>query len=220
MHFINSDLTYIWLSQNKLSRWVHGNHGNLDCYQKTLINQRFFLALEHLSTHISSIMACESFFLINEVWYFNSVTLSLHFGIRSLDMWENIIPISILSKGLKWVQWKKSECFWLTGHNDCSRWFASKYLSTFSGFAIITLFLKMLNFSEIVCMKWWKFKEIAKERKITKNPWKTHKLLDSGFLLHFSILKFDGTLCLSSILQKDGTEIVFKGFYYVKRFRV
>jgi hypothetical protein len=105
------------MTQSKINwadGYIHDNHGNLDCYQKTLINQRFFWPWS-ISTHIS-IMACKKlFFLINEVWYFHSVTLSLHFGIWSLDMlWETEFQFSILSKGIKWSSKRKWVLFdWL-----------------------------------------------------------------------------------------------------------
>jgi hypothetical protein len=44
---------------------------------------------------------------------------------------------------------------------------ASKYLSTFSGFAIITLFSENVEFLRNYLLEMMKLKEIARERKIT-----------------------------------------------------
>ncbi len=43
------------------------------------------------------------------------------------------------------------------------------YSSTFSGSAVIKLFLKMSNFSEIICLKCWNFRKLqGKEKNILK----------------------------------------------------
>lgn len=116
---------------------------------------------------------------------------------------------------------KESECFWLSGHNDCSRWFASKYLSTFSGFTHNYIISENVEFFRNCLHEMMKFNEIEKERKITKKSVENPQASCFRVFATFFYPKiWWNIMSLLNFAKKMEEKLCSKVFTMLKRFRV